>query len=52
MDEETMQEIREILREIVREADERYARSPHSMKSTEAEARRIREQVERGEVKE
>ncbi len=52
MDEETMQEIREILREVVREADDRHARHTHQMESTEAAARRIRGQIECGEVEE
>ena len=52
MDDETMQEVREILREMVKETDERHARSPHPMESTEAAVRRIRAQIERGEVEE
>ena len=52
MDEETIQEIREILRDIIEEADEWNARSSHSMASTEAAARRIREQIDSGEVEE
>ena len=52
MDEETMQEIREILREMVKETNERQVRNPHPMESTEAAARRIRSQIERGEVEE
>ncbi len=47
-----MQELKQVLREVDKEARAWRARDPHLMESAENAARRIREQIERGEVEE
>ena len=52
MDEETVRELREVVKEVIREANARHANNGRMMESFGDAARRIRRQIDRGEVEE
>ncbi len=52
MDEETLRELREAVKEVIRKANARHVNNGRMMESFGDAARRIRRQINRGEVEE